>query len=110
ETLYAASGALIRELITEGSASGKSAEPYFALLVGGGLHEKLARGLWAARKHDHSTTIRDLEAFLAPGASVPPLLKRFVDPARILISRAYYTIGRHDPAAAHLRLVTKSSN
>src|SRR5581483_11569629 len=41
---------------------------------------------------------------------VPPLLKRFTDPSRILLSRAYYTDGKFDASAAHLRQVAKSSN
>jgi hypothetical protein len=110
EVVWLAAGAETRELVGESGASAHKPEPLLALLVGSGLHEKLARAFWAAKRHDHSSVIRELEPFLAPGASVPPALKRFVDPARIMIARAFYTIGRYDQAAAHLRQIAKSSN
>jgi hypothetical protein len=108
EVVWTASGAHLRDLVASGGGA-QSLEPALALLASSGIHERLGRAIWAARRGDHSVVIRELDQFLLHPA-IPPLLKRFVDPARILVSRAYYSTGRFDQAAAQLRQVTKSSN
>jgi len=72
-------------------------------------HESFAKGIWAAKRAEHRSTITEFEKYLALG-NRPAELKRFQDTVLILLARAYYATEQFEKAAAHLKAVSRSSN
>ena len=110
EILWLAGGQLLRQQLADGAKPDrKSLEHTLTLVHGSGAYEPFHRALAAASRRDHNQVIMELSKFLET-QPMPPPLKRFVDPAHILIARALYSMQQFDRAASHLKQVTKASN
>ncbi|HAR41252.1 MAG TPA: hypothetical protein DCS07_01245 [Bdellovibrionales bacterium] len=107
--LHAAAGVGVRNLIANPNAKSGHFNVFLTALRGGGAHEKLAKGLIAARFGNHTTAIAEMDAFLAD-SSIPDSLKRFVDHAHLIASRANYATKNFKASVEHLKAVRKSSN
>ena len=80
-----------------------------ALLQGAGAYEHLARGIVDSQNSDHAAAIMEFNTFLR-FPSIPTFLEPYVDRARLLLSRSYFSTGVYTEAAAELGKIKKSSN
>ncbi len=80
-----------------------------SLLKGTGAYELLADGMAAASASDHKRTVQSLEAFLKVSV-LTPALKKQLNPARMLLARAYYSLKDYENASNTYKRVDKSSN
>ncbi|MGE0615730.1 MAG: hypothetical protein AB7P04_08810 [Bacteriovoracia bacterium] len=106
--IWNAANAYVRDLIHRGGSEA-DVKPALDLVRGGGSFEALANGMWAAKRGLHSKVIKSLYSFLYE-APIPPVLEKFTDSARLLISRSYYSTHKYGLASDELKKVKKSSN
>jgi hypothetical protein len=104
---YEAAGQLVRVQIGSGRPDAEI-DRTLRYLEGGAAHHSLAMGLWAASRNRHAETITWLTNFFQD--SQPSGLRRFHDPARLILARAYFTTKQYDLGANEWKLMQKSSN
>ena len=78
------------------------------LMSGSGAYQAFATAVVASHQNAHAQTIAALEP--AFKAAIPAPLKREQDRARLLLARAYYSLGQYDQAATQYDKVDRKSN
>lgn len=106
---WEAAHSLLRAQLSADRPARETVEKTLAMLSGGGAFENFGRALWAAKRGEHGSTIRELDKFFAQSV-IPQPLKRFTDAAHIVLARAHYTRGNFEKASDELKLVSKRSN
>lgn len=99
----------LQAMLTVEKVGGKSVESMITLLKDSGAHEPLARGVWAARQSHHSKTVAELIKFVNH-SRMPDSLKKYMDSSRILMARAFYSMGKFEDAVTQYKSISKSSN